>query len=275
VPEHQQHHRRDRQVAGPARLATLLATAALAIAAGLIMAGCSARAPELQGAAGERVDGGRTADAGGPGGEAGTAGSAAGEGAVADPADPALAGSPRPVPLAAGSRGDVETIPLRPFESLTASPPVSIRIPRIGVVSRLVRLGLGAGGVLEVPTDYGKAGWFADGPEPGQVGPAVIAGRVDSKDGPAVFYRLRELRGGDEIAVERADGRTLVFVVEGRDQFPKDAFPSETVFGPVAWPALRLITCGGSFDRSAGSYRDNVIVYARLRDASPSGMPRP
>jgi hypothetical protein len=176
------------------------------------------------------------------------------------------AGAPAPAePGAAGGDEDIEKIPLQQYERLAPSPPVRLRIPRIGASSRLIELGLEADGTMEVPKDYDLAGWFTPGPQPGQVGPAVIAGHVDSKTGPAVFYRLRELRKGDEIKVERADGRTLTFVVEGRAQFPKDRFPTETIFGPVPWPALRLITCGGSFDRSAGSYRDNIIVSARLK----------
>jgi hypothetical protein len=141
---------------------------------------------------------------------------------------------------------------------------VRVSIPRIGVSSRLVRLGLKGDGTMEVPEDFDLAGWFTQGPQPGQVGPAVIAGHVDSKTGPAVFYRLRELRKGDEIKVARARGPALTFVVERLDQFPKDAFPTEAIFGPVPWPALRLITCGGSFNHAAGHYRDNIVVSARL-----------
>jgi Sortase domain len=271
VPEQQPRQRRDRAATGPRWLATVLT------AASLLIAGCSSGVLGSQGARPE-PSGGAAAAAPGPGrtggGEAGTGGTHARvavepSGPAARP-DPAVAGSAQPAFPPAGARGDVETIPLRPYEALPPSPPVSIRIPRIKVSSRLIRLGLEPGGTLEVPADFGRAGWFEAGPEPGQVGPAVIAGHVDSTDGPAVFYRLRELRKGDRIEVERADGRRLVFVVEGRGQFPKDEFPTEAVFGPVPWPALRLITCGGSFDRRAGSYRDNVIVSARLRDASPA-----
>lgn len=179
----------------------------------------------------------------------------------------AAAQAPAPGPAAVPDDGDIERIPLRQFERLAPSPPVRVRIPRIGVSSRLVGLALRDDGSMEVPEDYDRAGWFTQGPQPGQVGPAVIAGHVDSRTGPAVFYRLRELRAGDAVEVERADGRTLTFVVERRERFPKDRFPTGAVYGPVPWPALRLITCGGSFDRGAGSYRDNVVVSARLERA--------
>jgi sortase (surface protein transpeptidase) len=142
--------------------------------------------------------------------------------------------------------------------------PVRIRIPAIGVAAAVVRRGLAPDGTLEVPSDYDDTGWYTGGPAPGETGPAVIAGHIDSHRGPAVFYRLRELRPGDEITVGRADGSSVRFAVDGVAQYPKRAFPTEAVFGPSPDPILRLITCGGSFDRSQRSYRDNVVVTARL-----------
>jgi hypothetical protein len=148
------------------------------------------------------------------------------------------------------------TRPLRPL------PPVAVEIPSIGVSSRLIRLGLNPDGTMEVPRDYGLAGWFTGGAMPGQDGPAVISGHVDSKSGPAIFYRLRELRRGDRIRVRRAAGDWLVFEVTGSARYAKAAFPTEAVFGPVTGPVLRLITCGGAFDRASGHYLDNVVVTA-------------
>ena len=145
-----------------------------------------------------------------------------------------------------------------------ASRPARLEIPAIGVSTPLLRLGLEPDGAMEVPGDFARAGWFAEGPAPGQVGPSVIAGHVDSKTGPAVFYRLRDLRPGDPVLVERADGARLRFLVEGARSYPKAAFPTEDVFGPVPAAELRLITCGGEFDRARGSYRDNLVVFARL-----------
>jgi sortase (surface protein transpeptidase) len=143
-------------------------------------------------------------------------------------------------------------------------PPARISIPAIGVSAAVVRLGLEPDGSLEVPSDFDDTGWYTGGPAPGETGPAVIAGHIDSKSGPAVFYRLRELRPGDQITVGRADGSSVRFTVDGVAQYPKRAFPTEAVFGPSPDPILRLITCGGSFDRSRRSYRDNVVVTARL-----------
>jgi sortase (surface protein transpeptidase) len=146
----------------------------------------------------------------------------------------------------------------------SSRPPVRIQIPAIGVSAAVIRLGLNRDGSMQVPADFGVTGWFTGGPAPGQTGPAVIAGHIDSRTGPAVFYRLRELRAGDRVEVARADGSTVRFAVDSVVQYPKQAFPTEAVFGPAPEPLLRLITCGGSFDRSRGSYRDNVVVTARL-----------
>jgi hypothetical protein len=142
------------------------------------------------------------------------------------------------------------------------SPPVRVEIPSIGVSSPLVGLALDDDGAMEAPSDYDVAGWFTPGPQPGQPGPAVIAGHVDSRDGPAVFYRLAELAPGDEVIVHRADGTGVRFTMTGRRQYPKDEFPADAVYGPVPGPELRLVTCGGEFDRSSHSYQDNLVVYA-------------
>jgi hypothetical protein len=147
--------------------------------------------------------------------------------------------------------------------STRPSPPVRVEIPSIGVSSRLVRLGLNADGTMGVPRDYGLAGWFTGGAMPGQDGPAVISGHVDSRSGPAVFYRLRDLHRGDTIRVRRADGAWVAFAVTTTARYPKASFPTDAVFGPVTGPVLRVITCGGAFDRSSGHYLDNVVVTAR------------
>jgi hypothetical protein len=112
-----------------------------------------------------------------------------------------------------------------------------------------------------------SAGWTArpaGGPEPGQLGPAVIAGHVDSRTGPAVFYRLHELRAGEQVRVLRADRRVVVFRVESLARHPRQALPGAEVFGPTTAPFLRLITCAGSFDRSRQSDRANLVVSARV-----------
>ncbi|MEO7059008.1 MAG: class F sortase [Lapillicoccus sp.] len=140
--------------------------------------------------------------------------------------------------------------------------PVRVRIPAIGVDSALVDLGIGADRAIEVPTDPARVGWLDTSPAPGQQGPAVLAGHVDSKTGPAVFFRLKQLAVGDAISVTRRDGTTVSFTVDGVQTYAKSAFPTEATYGPVPGPALRLITCGGSYLKSAGGYQDNVVVFA-------------
>ncbi len=149
---------------------------------------------------------------------------------------------------------------------LTPAPPLYVEIPAIGVRSDLEALGMGEDGTLQVPTTYETAGWFAAGTQPGQPGPAVIAGHVDSTAGPAVFYQLDQLVAGDVILVGREDGVVVHFVVTDVQRHPKDAFPADAVYGPVPRAELRLITCDGAFDRSAGSYRDNLVVFAIAAD---------
>jgi hypothetical protein len=147
--------------------------------------------------------------------------------------------------------------------------PVRLRIPAIGVDTGLQRLGQAPDGTVEVPKgprQWDMAGWYADGTRPGDPGSAVMLGHVDSRtDGPAVFFRLRDLRRGDEIKVVRADGSTVRFAVDRTEQFPKSRFPTDAVYYPTLTPELRLVTCGGSFDTTAGHYRSNVIVFATLR----------
>ena len=139
--------------------------------------------------------------------------------------------------------------------------PLSISIPAIGVSSALVPAGTLDDGTVAVPPDPSIAGWFTGGPRPGERGPAVIMGHVNSKKfGPGVFYRLREIPVGSVVTVGTTGGPEQ-FIVQSVEQYPKNQFPTEAVYGPVPLPALRLITCGGSFDSSIGHYRDNIVVF--------------
>jgi hypothetical protein len=180
-------------------------------------------------------------------------------GCAAGPSEPsaAPATSSPPAEAAPGPRapGSESVLP-------RGARPEAVVIPAIGVSSPLVRLGLQPDRRMEVPEDYSVAGWYTGGPRPGDRGPAVIAGHVDSKRGPAVFYRLGELRKGDLIVVRYQGRAEARFRVERTERHPKRAFPTARVYGDTAWPALRLVTCGGSFDRASGHYRDNMIVFA-------------
>jgi len=156
--------------------------------------------------------------------------------------------------------------PVEKAAGMAKSDPVSVDIPKIGARSSLVSLGLNADNSVEVPpvTKPLQAGWYSYGPTPGEVGPSVILGHVDGNKQKGIFFRLKEMAPGDKIAVARKDGSTANFVVTKVDRVPKDTFPTDAVYGNTVDPELRLITCGGSFDREARSYRDNIIVFATL-----------
>ena len=140
--------------------------------------------------------------------------------------------------------------------------PDRIRIPAIGVDATVDDMGLTDDGGIEVPEVFADAGWWTYSPRPGRVGASAILGHVDSKSGPAVFFRLTDLRPGDEIHVDGVDGRTVTFAVRAVEQHPKASFPSEKVFGATPTPTLRLITCGGAFDSNTGHRLDNIVVFA-------------
>jgi sortase (surface protein transpeptidase) len=146
--------------------------------------------------------------------------------------------------------------------------PVAIRIPSIGVASSLKALGRNPDGTVEVPNDWDVAGWYEGSARAGAPGPAIVLGHVDSRSGPAVFYRLNELRRGDEVLVKQRGGNEIAFVVERVEQHDKDAFPTHAVYLPTLQPTLRLVTCGGTFDHAIGHYRDNIIVFAHLARAA-------
>jgi LPXTG-site transpeptidase (sortase) family protein len=152
-----------------------------------------------------------------------------------------------------------------PRDLTPSGDPLRVRIPAIGVDAPLVRLGLNPDRTLEVP-GYDESGWYTGGSRPGDRGPAVIAAHVDSRTGPAVFYRLRELKAGDAVHVDYRDG-TVTFSVRESQSFPKTSFPTAQVYGATVGPELRLITCDGTFDRKARSYRSNLVVWAGLASA--------
>jgi len=248
---------------GPARLGLAAAMAALA----LLLGACAQRTAAGAGAPGSAPAPATTI----PAVPAPPDASASTASALPDTSALSASALPDASALSASAKAlgmEVAPLPSQVTSPGPPSPPVRVSIPAIGVRSSLVRLGLATDGSTEVPVRYGQAGWFAQGTLPGETGPAVIAGHLDSERGPAVFYRLRDLRRGDTIQVDRADGVRLRFVVEERAQYPKASFPPEAVFGPVPWATLRLVTCGGEFDRARRSYRDNVVVYARLAGSS-------
>lgn len=157
--------------------------------------------------------------------------------------------------------------PVVPATSVPGDPhPIGIAIPSIRVASSLVPLGLNADGSVQVPPIErpGQAGWYDGGPGAGEVGPFVVLGHVDSYTEAGVFYRLRDLRAGDRIEIDRRDGSRVTYLVDRVERFPKDEFPTGAVYGDAPRPEIRLITCGGDFDESRRSYEDNLIVFGHL-----------
>jgi sortase (surface protein transpeptidase) len=142
--------------------------------------------------------------------------------------------------------------------------PLALSIPAIDVKTDLIRLGQHEDGTVEVPEHPAEAGWFDLGPPPGTPGSSVILGHVDSLTGPAVFYRLHELRPGDRIAVRLDDGTTAQFRVHSIATYLNADFPAQKVYGRQGRSQLNLVTCGGDYDSSRGGYQSNVVVNARL-----------
>jgi sortase (surface protein transpeptidase) len=151
-----------------------------------------------------------------------------------------------------------------PLPAMARVVATSVEIPAIGVRSALAPLRLDRHGVLQPPVHPDEAGWFSAGVVPGDRGPAVIAGHLDSFDGPAVFLRLGQLRAGDLVIVHRSDGTAVTFRVESTDRYAKVEFPTLAVYGPTPLAALRLITCGGAYDHEKKRYPDDVVVFAEV-----------
>lgn len=159
------------------------------------------------------------------------------------------------------------TTPLGLSNVLGSSSPVALRIPKINLTTGFeLPLGVMPDGSVAVPQGYEQVGWYKYGPTPGEMGPAVILGHVDSYQGPAIFYNLRELTIGDEIYVDREDGSTATFIVTKIEQHPQSNFPTDAVYGNIDHAGLRLVTCAGTYNKGIARYSHNLIVYGRLKE---------
>jgi LPXTG-site transpeptidase (sortase) family protein len=175
---------------------------------------------------------------------------------------------PSPVAVESKVGGNARVLAARGARRRQMAIPARIRIPAIGVAATVIPLHLNRDQTLQVPKNFAETGWFVGGPEPGEAGAAVVAGHVDSKRGPAVFYRLRALVRGDRIRITLKDGTVVRFVVTGTKAVQKKRFPWRLVYKKTPDPTLRLITCDGAFDSSTGHYVDNYIVFAKLLNVS-------
>jgi hypothetical protein len=191
----------------------------------------------------------------------GSAGPAASSRDRRGPAGPAASSRVRPAGRPARTPDDrLQATPM------ARSVPVAIYIPHIGVQAKIISLGLTSGGAVGVPplTRPFITSWYNRGPTPGAPGAAVIFGHVDSAAvGPAVFYRLGDLRPGDLVYVTLKDRRVALFRVYSAALYRKAEFPDQAIYGYTSWPSLRLVTCGGQFDAATGHYLSNTVVFAQ------------
>lgn len=167
---------------------------------------------------------------------------------------------PSPTPSATTSEPAFSAV----REVRRAQVPVRLRIPGLAVDAPVGPVGQAADDTVEVPTRWEDVGWYDGGARPGEDGPSVLLGHVDSKAGPAVFARLPQAAPGTLVEVVGAAGEVTRWRVERVERHPKTRFPTEAVYLPALRPELRLVTCGGAFDRTTGHYVDNVVVHASL-----------
>src|SRR4051812_8769255 len=187
--------------------------------------------------------------------------------AVPYSASPAPSGAVRSGAVPSGTTRSTPPVSAATGRLLARSVPVTLEIPAIKVRSDLLQLGLNPDRTVQVPplARDSRAGWYKYSPTPGQLGPSVILGHVDSaKYGPGIFFRLGALRPGDTASVARADGSTAVFRIDRVVSYPKDRFPTLEVYGNTDSAQLRLITCGGRFDLSSHNYESNIVAFATL-----------
>ncbi|WNI22635.1 class F sortase [Streptomyces sp. ITFR-16] len=194
-------------------------------------------------------------------------------GSQADDKPPAPPAAVAPAASAPAASSPAAVVPKQsspsPSPALTRSVPTRLRIPAIAVDAPFTPLSIGAGGRLNAPppNDKNLVGWFKDGATPGERGASIVAGHVDTTTGPAVFLQLRFLRPGSTVDITRADGVVATFKVDSVEKFSKAKFPDKRVYADTPDAQLRLITCGGDYDRKAKDYVDNVVVFAHFDSA--------
>ena len=151
----------------------------------------------------------------------------------------------------------------------TESFPTQLRIPSLSIETSFEDpLGVNENQEIEVPDSFDQVGWYQHGPTPGEQGPAVVLGHVDSREGPAVFFPLGQLNPGDSIFIDRDDETQLEFEVTALERYEQEGFPTDLVYGDIDHAGLRLVTCSGTYDRGEQRYTHNLIVYAALKDVS-------
>lgn len=165
-------------------------------------------------------------------------------------------------PLAAAN-----TIQVPDTQSVLQSSYVRIADPSLITISSLSLnapfepLGLQANHTIEVPKNNMGVGWFIYGAKPGAVGAFVVVGHLDSASGPAVFTNLNSIQLGDKIFITKTDGSVVVYKVDSLQKYSQNNFPTQAVYGPISYAGIRLITCSGVWDKKAGHYSQNLVVF--------------
>ncbi|MFC8262532.1 class F sortase [Streptomyces sp. NPDC057291] len=171
-----------------------------------------------------------------------------------------------PAPAAAPPAPSAAVSPSPTGLFMPRSNPTKLQIPSIAVNAPFTPLTIGASGHLNAPPphDTNLVGWYKGGVTPGERGAAIVAGHVDTTTGPAVFLQLQFVKQGATVDITRADGSVATFKVDSVEKFSKASFPNDLVYADTPNAQLRLITCGGTYDRKAKDYKDNVVVFAHL-----------
>ncbi|MBN3553833.1 class F sortase [Fictibacillus nanhaiensis] len=143
--------------------------------------------------------------------------------------------------------------------------PSTIEIPALEINTEIEKVGTLKNGQMGVPKGMDTVGWFGDGAKPGSPGNAVMAGHVDSKTGPAVFYKLEDLEKGDEVIVKDKEGKTLTFEVTGKEKYDRKNAPVDKIFDYSYGSKLNLITCTGNFNRDEGTHEERLVIYTELK----------
>lgn len=160
-------------------------------------------------------------------------------------------------------------LPLAPRDANPA-PATAIHIPRLKVSRSMVKLHVLGDRSLSVPKSFADVGWWSEGPRPAAAGAVIVGGHVSSKSGPGVFFRLKDMRKGDLVTVDRADGTTAVFQVRGMASYPRENYPDRIVYRTSGKPSIHLITCDGAFNTAIGHHEDNLVVFADLVATGPT-----
>lgn len=177
---------------------------------------------------------------------------------------PARAGAPagRDAPRPDGPRPDVRDASLAAADAERAPVPVRLLAPTLGLDVPLDAVGVTGDGLMEIPEDADRAGWYRHGPAPGEDGSAVVAGHVDDRRGPGAFMALNDAEQGTPVTIVREDGSRLDYVVTARRTTDKKELPVDDLFDREGEPRLQLITCTGEWSERAGSYTDNLVITA-------------